>query len=83
MGPAASYRLAGKEFQMMEMLMRHPGHVISVQRFFEHIWGTDSESEISVVWVYLSYLRKKLTALEADIVIKMTRGTGYSLEKIQ
>ena len=66
---------------MMEMLMRHPGHLISAERFFDHIWGYDSEADIGVVWVYLSYLRKKLSAVGSDIIIKMTRGTGYSLEK--
>ena len=37
--------------------------------------------ELNVVWVYISYLRKKLTALQADIQIKATRNAGYSLEK--
>lgn len=81
--PAGSYKLAGKEFQMMELLMLHPTHILSAQRFMERIWGFDSEAELSVVWVYISYLRKKLAALEADISIKMTRGAGYSLEKHQ
>ena len=46
----------------------------------ERIWGNDSESEINVVWVYISYLRKKLMALGADIQIKSSRNAGYSLE---
>lgn len=66
---------------MMEMLLRHPGHIISAERFFERIWGFDSEAELSVVWVYLSYLRKKLGAIGASVAIKMTRGAGYALEK--
>ena len=44
------------------------------------IWGFDSESEVNVVWVHISYLRKKLLALSANIQIKATRGLGYSLE---
>ena len=43
------------------------------------IWGFDTEADISVVWVYISYLRKKLTSLKADIEIKVTRNLGYSL----
>lgn len=74
------FRLASKEFQMMEMLMINPSHLISSERFMEKIWGYDSESEINVVWVYISYLRKKLLALNADIQIKVTRNAGYSLE---
>ncbi len=75
-----SFKLAGKEFQMMEMLMINKGHVIPTERFMEKIWGYDSESEINVVWVYISYLRKKLTLLKTDVKIKATRNTGYSLE---
>jgi len=80
-GPKASFRLSGKEFQMLEMLMINPGQIISTEQFMEKIWGFDSETENNVVWVYISYLRKKLSSLEADAVIKATRGVGYSLEK--
>lgn len=79
-GPGGNFKLANKEFQMMEMLMLHPGQVIPTDRFMEKIWGYDSETEMNVVWVYISYLRKKLTTLKADIAIKATRNTGYSLE---
>lgn len=79
---AGSFRLANKEFQMLEMMMCNPNNLISTERFMEKIWGYDSEAEINVVWVYISYLRKKLTALHADIQIKLTRNAGYSLEKI-
>ena len=79
--PSGSYRLANKEFQMMEMLMSNPKNIISAERFMEKIWGYDSEAEINVVWVYISYLRKKLSALHADIQIKATRNAGYSLEE--
>lgn len=75
-----SFRLANKEFQMMEMFMSNPNQLISTERFMEKIWGFDSEAEINVVWVYISYLRKKLTALHADIHIKAYRNAGYSLE---
>lgn len=76
-----SFRLANKEFQMMEMLMTNPRILISTERFMDKIWGYDSEAEINVVWVYISYLRKKLSALDANIAIKATRGVGYSLEE--
>ena len=78
--PAGSFRLANKEFQMMEMLMRNPRQIIPTERFLERIWGYDSEVELSVVWVYISYLRKKLSALRSNIQIKVTRNAGYSLE---
>jgi DNA-binding response OmpR family regulator len=79
---SGSFKLANKEFQMMDMLMRNPTHLISTERFMEKIWGYDSEAEINVVWVYISYLRKKLTNLGADVEIKAHRNSGYSLEII-
>ena len=78
--PHGSFRLANKEYQMMELLLRNPRQLISSERFFERIWGYDSEV-VNVVWVYISYLRKKLAALQADIQIKATRNAGYSLEE--
>jgi DNA-binding response OmpR family regulator len=64
------------------MLIANPKQLISAERFLEKIWGYDSDAEINVVWVYISYLRKKLSALEADIQIKATRNQGYSLEEL-
>ena len=78
--PGGSFHLTNKEFQMMEYLMSHPKHLISTERFMEKIWGFDSKAEINVVWVYISYLRKKLEALDADVQIKAVRNAGYFLE---
>lgn len=78
--PGGSFHLTNKEFQMMEYLMSHPKHLISTERFMEKIWGFDSKAEINVVWVYISYLRKKLEALDADVQIKAARNAGYFLE---
>ena len=80
--PSGSFRLANKEFQMLETLMANPHSLISTERFLEKIWGYDTEAEINVVWVYISYLRKKLTALNANVQIKATRNAGYSLEVV-
>ncbi len=79
-GPGGSYKLAGKEFQMMEMLMRNPRKLISTETFMDRIWGYDSEAELNIVWVYISMLRKKLKAIHADVGIKAQRGVGYYLE---
>lgn len=77
---AGSFRLANKEFQMMEYLMANPGHVLSAEMFMDKIWGYDTEAENNVVWVYISFLRKKLTALHANVKISSLRNAGYSLE---
>lgn len=81
--PGDSFRLANKEFQMLEMLMRNAVRLIPTERFMEKIWGYDSDAEISVVWVYISYPRKKLTALGANVQIKAARNAGYSLEEVK
>ena len=73
-------RLPNKEFQIMELLAANPGQVISTERFMEKIWGYDSEADVCVVWVYISYLRKRLTVLGANVKIKAARGQGYYLE---
>ena len=64
----------------MELLAANPGQVISTERFMEKIWGYDSEADVGVVWVYISYLRKRLTGLEVNVKIKAARGQGYYLE---
>ena len=76
-------RLGNKEFQMMELLLSNPGRLISTEQFMERIWGYETEAEINVVWVYISYLRKMLTTLGANATIKAVRGVGYTLEEIQ
>ena len=79
--PTGRLRLANKEFQMLELLMCNPRNLISTERFLEKIWGYDNEAEINVVWVYISYLRKKLAALHGNIQIKARRNAGYYLEE--
>ena len=79
--PSGSFRLANKEFQMMELFMSNPHTILSAERFMERIWGLDSDAEINVVWVYIAYLRKKLTALNANVRIAVSRNVGYSLEE--
>ena len=75
-----SVRLANKEFQMLEMLLSNPGQIISTDQFMDKIWGYDTETELNVVWVYVSYLRKKLSKIGAKVNIKAARGVGYLVE---
>ena len=79
--PTGSFRLANKEYQMMELLMANARGLISSDQFLEKIWGLNSDVESSVVWVYISYLRKKLTALNANVSIRAVRNAGYVLEE--
>lgn len=75
-------RLRNKEYQMIELLMRNPDQYISVNQMIDQIWGYNTESEINVVWVHISSLRKKLLHLKAPIQIKAARGIGYKIEPL-
>lgn len=76
-----SITLSRKAYQVMEAFMRNPRVVISPEHLMERIWGWDSEAEIHVVWVNVSFLRKQLNLLGSRACIRTLRGTGYSLEE--
>ncbi len=76
-------RLNNKEFQMMELFIKHPHYVFSSDHLMERIWGLDSEAGIDVVWTYVGFLRKKLKQIGAEAEIKTIRGAGYCLEEIK
>lgn len=80
--PSGTFRLSNKEFQMMELFMCSFNQKITTERLMEKIWGYESNSDIQVVWVYICYLRKKLSLLEANIKIKNEKNHGYSLEYV-
>ena len=54
--------------------------MLSADKIMERVWGWDSESEINVVWVHISNLRKKLKAIGSKVSIRASRGLGYILE---
>ena len=80
-GPGGSFPLANKEYQTMLLFLRNPGVVIAQSRILENIWSPDSRAEENTVWTYVSYLRRKLEALEANVEIRTKRGCGYVLEE--
>lgn len=75
-----SYILSNKEYRMMELLMIQPDRLVTTDRFRQVVWPGEGDVDTSVIWTYISYLRKKLKGLESDIRIKASRNTGYSLE---
>lgn len=79
-GKEGSVFLPKLEYQLMELLMLNKGIYLSTEDVLVKVWGYDTDVEIGVVWVYISYLRKKLAELNADIVIKAKRNIGYTLE---
>ena len=76
-----SVKLNNKAFQLMEMFMEQPGRVFEINRMIERVWGWDSDSDMNVVWVTVSNLRKTLKDLGSAVSVKATRGVGYSLEE--
>ena len=71
--------LGKKEFQILEMLILNAGKNIEKERFIEKIWGYDTDAEYNTIEVYVSFLRKKLAAVNAKTEIKSLRGIGYTL----
>ncbi len=74
-------RLSGREFQVMELFLRSPKVIFSADKLMERIWGWDSDAEVSVVWVHVSNLRKKLRSIGSRVSIRAVRGMGYVLEE--
>ena len=72
--------LSALEYRLMELFALNPGICFSAGALLERIWGLDSDAEEGSVWVYISYLRKKLAKLGASVKIQSRRGVGYSLE---
>ncbi len=72
--------LTSKEFQILETFMKDPSVIFSAERLMEKIWGYESESEINVVWTYVSFLRKKLRQIGSSVGLRAVRGVGYKLE---
>ena len=77
----ASVRLGNKAFRLMEMLMENPHRVFTIDQVINRVWGWDNETELNLLWVTVSQLRKKLTELGTSVVINAVRGVGYSLEE--
>jgi len=72
--------LTGKEYALLEYLMRNTGRVVTETMIIEHVWDMNYEGSSNVVSVYINYLRKKIDG-GADVkLIHTLRGHGYILE---
>lgn len=79
-GNDQSFVLPKLEYRMMELLMLNKGIYLSTEDLLTKVWGYETEADIGIVWVYVSYLRKRLTSLNANVEIKVKRNIGYTLE---
>ncbi|RKI38871.1 DNA-binding response regulator [bacterium D16-51] len=75
-----SFILPKLEYQLMELFLLNRGSYLSTEELLVRVWGYETEAEVGTVWVYISYLRKRLLALEADVAIVGKRNVGYTLE---
>ena len=81
-GPLQSVVLPKIEYKLMELLMLNKGIYLSTEDILVKVWGYESDAESGAVWVYISYVRKRLAAIGADIEIRAKRSVGYTLAKI-
>lgn len=79
-GNGQTFVLPKLEYRLMELLMLNKGIYFSTEDILCKVWGYDTDAEVGTVWVYISYLRKKLTALNANVAITAKRNIGYTLE---
>lgn len=84
-----SYELSGNgqtvilpklEYRMLEVLMQNQRRYLSSEDLLVKVWGYDTEAEVGAVWVYISYLRKRLAALSGKVEIRVKRNIGYTLD---
>lgn len=79
-GGGYSYTLSKTEYRLMELLMMHQGIYLSSDTILEKVWGYNTAAEPGNVWVYISYLRKKLDKMDVGVKIRSKRNIGYTLE---
>ncbi|MCX6050480.1 MAG: response regulator transcription factor [Chloroflexi bacterium] len=74
-------QLTAKEFDLLELFMRHPNQVLTREQIYEHVWEYDFGGESNIIEVYVRYLRAKLETQEHSRLIQTVRGVGYTLRE--
>lgn len=75
-----SFQLPKQEYRLMEQLMLNHTMYLSTEDLLVKAWGYDTETDINSVWLYISYLRKRLSAMNSKVEIISKRNIGYKLE---
>ena len=75
-----SIELVCKEFQLLEYFIKNPEQILSKEQIYDKVWGMENEIESNNLEAYLSFIRKKLKAIDSKINIKSCRGLGYKME---
>ena len=74
--------VVNKEFQLLEYFMTNPNQILSKEQIYDKVWGYDNEIESNNLEAYLSFIRRKLKAIESTVNIKAVRGMGYRMEQV-
>jgi len=74
-------QLTAREFDLLELFLRHPRQVLTASVIFERIWGYDFGGESNIIHVYVRYLRAKLESQGRTKLIHTVRGVGYVLKE--
>ena len=77
-----SIKINNKEFQLLEYFMMNPNQVLSKEVIFDRVWGMDNDSLSNNLEAYISFVRKKLKAIDSDVTVKAIRNMGYKFGKI-
>lgn len=75
-----SFQLPKQEYRVMEQLMLNHTLYLSSEHLLVKAWGYDAETDLNIVWLYISYLRKRLSAMDSRVEIVSKRNVGYKLE---
>jgi two-component system response regulator MprA len=73
--------LTAKEYELLELFMRHPRQVLTRDVIFDRVWGYDFGGESNIIEVYIRYLRQKLEVGEETRLLHTVRGMGYVLRE--
>lgn len=77
----SSIRIGSKEARLMELFMRNPNKLLGGEELFRRVWGESEESGDEQLFLYISYLRQKLGAIQADLLIEGERGGSFVLRQ--
>src|SRR5512145_2737553 len=73
--------LTAKEYELLELFLRHPRQVLTRDMIFDRVWGYDFGGESNIIEVYIRYLRKKLETSAEMRLLHTVRGMGYVLRE--
>ena len=72
--------LVCKEYQLLEYFFNNPEQILNKEQIYNKVWGFDNKAESNILEAYLSFIRRKLKAIDSNVKIKSIRNLGYKME---